>query len=179
MKTSATKRVAFANAFIIAANTLWTHKLRSFLTIFGIIVGIAAVVLAGATLVSVRDIAAKSTAQSFGTNTFIVSQVASVGDLSRKELSRKLRRNPKIYRREAEELERRVKESALIAPTLQTVADIKAGNTIFLAATVIGSTPEIQTIRDIKVDIGRFYTEEENRRSLGVLVMSCFHLWIH
>jgi putative ABC transport system permease protein len=171
MKVSATKSVVFGNALIIAVGTLWTHKLRSLLTIFGIIIGIAAVVLAGATLVSVRNIAASSTAQSFGTNTFIVSQVASLGDLSRKELSRKLRRNPEIYRREAKELEHRVRKSALIAPTLQSVTDIKTGNKTFLAASVIGSTEEIRIIRDVKLSSGRFYTEEENRRSRGVAVI--------
>ena len=165
------KRVALGNAFVIAANTLWTHKLRSLLTILGIVIGMAAVVLAGATLVSVRDIAEASTAQSFGTDTFILSQIASVGDLSRKELSLKLRRNPEIYRREAEELEQRVAESALMAPTLQSIADIKSGNKTFLAAAVIGSTTDIQIIRDVTLSSGRFFTEEENRRSRGVAVI--------
>ena len=85
MKASAMRWTAWGNAFFIAVATLWTHKLR--FTVFGIVIGIAAVVLASATLLSVRDLAVRSTAQSFGVNTFIVSQVASVGDLTRKELS--------------------------------------------------------------------------------------------
>ena len=35
--------VALGNAFRIAIDTLWAHKLRSLLTVFGIVVGIAAV----------------------------------------------------------------------------------------------------------------------------------------
>ena len=83
MKGSATRWTAWSNAFVIAAATLWAHKLRSLLTVFGIVIGIAAVVLAGATLLSVRDLAVRSTAQSFGVNTLIVSQAASVGNLTR------------------------------------------------------------------------------------------------
>ena len=171
MKASATRFAAVSNAFVIAVGMLWAHKLRSMLTVFGIVVGIAAVVLAGATLLSVRDMAVKSTAQSFGANTFIVSQVASLGNLSRKELSNKLRKNPKIYRREAEKLTTRMNDSALLAPALQSVSDIKAGNKTFLAASVVGSTANVQIIRNIKLDSGRFFTEEENRRSRGVAVI--------
>ena len=55
--------------------------------------------------------------------------------------------------------------------SLQSVVDIKAGNKAFLAATVIGSTADIQTIRDIKLDSGRFFTEEEYRRSRAVAII--------
>jgi putative ABC transport system permease protein len=165
------KITAFTNAFVIASDTLWMHKLRSILTVFGIVIGIGAVVLVGATLASVRDAAVKTTAQSFGVNTFILSQVASIGNLSRKQLSDKLRRNPEIYRREAEELSLRISSKAVLAPTLQSVADVQRGNRKFLAATVVGSTSQIQTIRDVKLAGGRFYTEEENRRSQKVAVI--------
>jgi putative ABC transport system permease protein len=119
----------------------------------------------------VRNLAVRSTAQSFGVNTFIMSQVASVGNLTRKELSDKLRRNPEIYRREAELLRLRMSRAAILAPALQSVVDIKAGNRTFLAATAVGSTADIQTIRDIKLDSGRFFTEEENRRSRSVAII--------
>jgi putative ABC transport system permease protein len=171
MKGSAPRWTAWSNAFVIAVTTLWAHKLRSLLTVFGIVIGIAAVVLAGATLLSVRDLAVRSTAQSFGVNTFIVSQVASVGSLTRKELAEKLRKNPEIYRWEAEQLRSRMDHAALLAPVLQSVVDIKAGNRTFLAATVIGSTADIQAIRDITLDSGRFFTEEEHRRSRAVAII--------
>ncbi len=163
--------VSMSNALNIAVDTLWLHKLRSTLTLFGIIVGIAAVVLVGATLGVVREMAVQTTARTFGTNTFIVSQVASVGTLSRKELSEKLRKNPEIYRREAQALASRLTDGTLTAPMLQEVADVKAANKTFLAASITGSTPNIQAIRDIRLSDGRFFTESESRRSLGVVVI--------
>ena len=163
--------VTTGNSFGIAAKTLWAHKLRSALTILGIVIGIAAVVLIGATLEVVREMAVKSTAQTIGADTFIISQVASVGNLSRKELSTKLRKNPEIYRREAEMLAARVKEGALAAPVLDEIADIKAGNRLFKAASVTGSTDNIQLIRNIKLSSGRFFTATENRRSARVVII--------
>ncbi|MBM3790937.1 MAG: FtsX-like permease family protein, partial [Acidobacteria bacterium] len=52
-----------------------------------------------------------------------------------------------------------------------SIADVKAGNRTFLAASVVGAHAAIEVIRDIRVSRGRFFTEEENRRSLGVAVI--------
>jgi putative ABC transport system permease protein len=163
--------VAAKNSFVIAMATLWAHKLRSALTVFGIIIGIAAVVLIGATLEVVRELAVRSTAQTIGADTFIIAQVGSAGTLTRKELSRKLRVNPEIYRREAEALAGRVRESAITAPVLSEIADVKSGNKRLQAASVTGSTPNIQIIRSIQLSSGRFFTDSENRRSMRVAVI--------
>ena len=162
---------ALGNSLGIALRTLWEHKLRSILTVLGIVIGIAAVVLIGATLGVVRDLAAESTARTIGADTFIIAQVASVGNLSRKELSDKLRKNPEIYRREAEVLAARVNAGTLLAPGLEEIADVKAGNNTFLAASIAGATENIQAIRNIALSGGRFFTETENRRSLRVAVI--------
>ncbi len=169
--TPASTLIATANAFRIAAGTLWAHKLRSTLTIFGIVAGIAAVVLIGASLDVVRELAVKSTAQTIGANTFVIAQVASVGNLSRKELSTKLRKNPEIYRREADALAARMESDVLAAPMIEEIADVKAGNKRLQSATICGSNSNIQAIREVNLSSGRFFTEIENRRSARVAVI--------
>jgi putative ABC transport system permease protein len=163
--------VAFINAFRIALDTLWLHKLRSALTLFGIVIGISAVVLVGATLEVVRESIVRSTSQTFGTDNFLISRVGSVGDLDRKELARKLRKNPEIYRREAEKLAERIEPHTDTATVLQQFSDVKAGKRNFLAAQIIGSNATIRNIRDISLDSGRFFTENENQRSRSVAVI--------
>lgn len=155
----------------IAVRTLWVHKLRSVLTIFGIVVGITAVILIGATLNVIRDIAARSTAQTIGANSYILSQAATFGSLNRKELSDKLRKNPEIYRREAEALAQRTRGTARTAPSLSAVADVKSDNKTFLAASINGSIPDIQMIRNIELNSGRFFSEMESRRSIPVAIL--------
>jgi hypothetical protein len=66
-----------------------------------------------------------------------VAQIASVGNLNRKELATKQRRNRRIYRREAEVLAARLEADALAAPVLEEIADVKAGNRRFQAASVM------------------------------------------
>jgi putative ABC transport system permease protein len=162
---------AIRNAFWMAAGTLWSHKLRSVLTVFGIVIGITAVVLIGATLGALRETAARTTAQTIGADNFIIAQVASIGNLSRKKLSDKLRKNPKIYRREAEAFAARVSDFAIAAPTLEETADVKRGNKTFLAAGITGSTANLQIIRNIQLSSGRFFTDAENRRSMRLAIL--------
>ena len=172
MKDSATRWTAWGNAFVIAVATLWAHKLRSLLTVFGIVIGIASVVLAGATLLSVRDLAVRSTAQSFGVNTFIVSQVASVGDLTPQGACGQAAPEPGDLPQGGGTAQAPHEPGG--APGTRRCSrwsDIKAGNRTFLAATVVGSTADIQTIRDVRLDSGRFFTEEENRRSRSVAII--------
>ncbi|HSW37896.1 MAG TPA: ABC transporter permease [Acidobacteriota bacterium] len=163
--------VPIRNSMNMAMNTLLAHKLRSLLTIFGIVIGIAAVVLIGATLGIIREMAKKSTAQTIGSDTFIVAQVTSLGDLDRRELADKLRTHPELYRREAEQLSRNIQEIAIAAPALDETADVKAGNRTLPAVSITGSPPSIQTIRAIVLSSGRFFTETENNRAAPVAVI--------
>ncbi len=159
------------NALCIAVESLWVHKLRSALTILGIVIGIAAVVLVGAAVEALREFAVQTTAQAFGSGTFLLSQVASVGNLSRKQLAEKRRKNPEIYRREAEELARAVAGSMRLSPTLSNIAAVRSKNRIFLAATITGSSANLETVRDIRLSTGRFFNEDESRRGRGVVVV--------
>jgi putative ABC transport system permease protein len=162
---------AACSAFRLAVETLWAHKLRSSLTVLGIVIGIAAVVLVGAAIEALHEYAIQTTAEAFGSNTFLVSQVASAGNLDRKKLADKLRRNPEIYRREAESLAQAVSGSMRMAPTLSTVADVKSGNKTFLAGMITGSSANLEVVRDIRIARGRFFTEEEAHRGRAVAVV--------
>jgi len=174
-RTRTAPRVAqlarLTNAARIAVDTLWAHKLRSSLTILGIVIGIAGVVLVGAAIEALREYAVTTTAQAFGANTFLISQVSSFGSLSRKELADKLRRNPEIYRREAEAIGRSLENTLHTASTLRRNADVRFRNLTFLAADITGAAAPILEIRDIRLERGRFFTEEENRRSQRLAVI--------
>jgi putative ABC transport system permease protein len=77
----------------LAWDSIRAHKLRSFLTLLGIIIGVASVVLVGAAIDGLGVYAEGITAKAFGTDSFLVAQVASVGRLNRRELVEKQRRN--------------------------------------------------------------------------------------
>ena len=73
------KRRSFAaiwEAFWIAADSIWTHKLRSVLTLLGIIIGVASVVTVGGAIEGLGAYVWQRLSSTFGSNTFIVARIA-------------------------------------------------------------------------------------------------------
>src|SRR3954469_147192 len=86
----------FKNALRLAMDSIRAHKLRSFLTLLGIIIGVGSVVLVGAAIEGLGLYAEQSTAKAFGSESFIVAQIAATGRLSRREYFDKIKRNKPI-----------------------------------------------------------------------------------
>src|ERR1700688_355438 len=85
-----------ATAVSLALDSIRAHKLRSFLTLLGVIIGVASVILVGAAINGLGVYAEGVTAKAFGVDSFLIAQVASVVRLTRKELAEKQRRNKRI-----------------------------------------------------------------------------------
>ncbi len=56
----------FLNAFRLAMDSIRAHKLRSFLTLLGVIIGVASVIMVGAAIEGLGVYAEQSTAKAFG-----------------------------------------------------------------------------------------------------------------
>ena len=82
-------RYDLSNAFLLAVDSIRAHKLRSFLTLLGVIIGVASVVLVGAAIYGLGVYAEESTAKAFGSNSFLVAQIASAGRMTPQGIRRK------------------------------------------------------------------------------------------
>src|ERR1700691_4937911 len=89
-------RQQFQNAFRLAVDSIRAHKLRSLLTLLGVIIGVASVILVGAAIDGLGAYAEQITAKAFGTDSFLIAQIASVGRLTRKQVIQKQRYNKRI-----------------------------------------------------------------------------------
>jgi putative ABC transport system permease protein len=69
----------FQNAFRLAMDSIRAHKLRSFLTLLGVIIGVASVIMVGSAIEGLGVYAEESTAKAFGSESFLVAQIASKG----------------------------------------------------------------------------------------------------
>ena len=65
----------------LALDSIRAHKLRSFLTLLGVIIGVASVVLVGAAVDGLGVYAEGITSKAFGTDSYLVAQIAAVGRL--------------------------------------------------------------------------------------------------
>ena len=81
-----------------AAQTCLAHPLRSGLGALAVAVAVGTLVLVHTTLDGLTLFAQRSAARSFGSDTFVLAQVAASGRVSRRELARMLERNPPLRR---------------------------------------------------------------------------------
>ncbi len=158
-------------AVSLAADSIRAHKLRSFLTLLGVIVGVASVVLVGAAIDGLGVYAEQITSRAFGTNSFLVAQIASIGRLSGKEFVAKQKYNKRLRTDDLKALRVSTGSEVLYSPYQQRTEDVKAHNQVFEAANVIGVSSSMPEIRDIPVVLGRFFNETEEERHQNVCVI--------
>ena len=161
----------FVNAFRMAMDSIRAHKLRSFLTLLGVIIGVASVILVGAAIDGLNVYAKDTTSKAFGAESFIVAQIASAGRVSRTEYFRRLKRNKPIRAADLRFMEAVAGDDVLYSPMRNHTSDVKRENQICENTTVTGASADLITIRDIDLSDGRFFTESEDRARLNVAVI--------
>lgn len=158
-------------AFAQALASCRAHPLRSALGALAIAVAVATLTLVETATRGLALFAEKSAARAFGSDTFVIAQVASPGQLPRRELAKKLERNPPIRRADARFLDRYGAGRVLYAPTAQRAAEVSAEARTFEAASVNGTGAALAEIRDLAIANGRFFLADEAARGAQVAVL--------
>src|SRR3954468_2864933 len=81
----------YFDAFWIAVKSILEHKLRAFLTLIGIIIGVAAVVVVGASISGLKTYVVDKASKILGANHFMITRMASMGKLPDEEFERRNR----------------------------------------------------------------------------------------
>ena len=76
--------------------SIFAHKLRAFLTLIGIIIGVASVVTVGASISGLNTYVVDKVAKILGSNHFMIARIASNGRLSDEDFERMNRRNKRL-----------------------------------------------------------------------------------
>ncbi|HYO81320.1 MAG TPA: ABC transporter permease [Bryobacteraceae bacterium] len=167
MNTAAKLRTAAG----LAIDSIRVHKLRSFLTLLGVIIGVASVVLVGAAIDGLGVYAEGITAKAFGSESYLVAQVASVGRLTRKQFVEKQRYNRRIRPDDVTFLREATGEEIVYSPYGNRLEDVRGDNRLYEGASIIGSSHTLPELRDVPVEDGRFFTETEERLRRPVAVI--------
>jgi len=154
-----------------ALGTLRSHPLRTTLGALAIVVAVATIALVVTALDGVGQFARASAARAFGSDTFVIAQVASPGQISRRELERRLQRNPPIRRADLRFLERHAGGVVRYAPSVQRVGEVTAGGRKYETAAITGTSLELAEIRDLGLAQGRFFRRDEETRAAQVVVI--------
>jgi putative ABC transport system permease protein len=155
----------FRNCVKMALFSLRVHKLRSFLTALGIIIGVAAVVLVVALGAGARVKVAQEIA-SVGSNLLLILPGATTAGGLRMGLGTA----PTLTVGDAQAIAREVPAAKYVAPVWGEVAQViyEARN---WSTIVNGTTPEYQEVRQIDMVSGRFFTAQEGSRAAKVAVL--------
>ena len=153
------------------AGAVWANPLRSALGVLAIAVAVATIISVNTAIDGIRRYAELTTARTFGSDTFLIAQVASPGRVSRRQLRDQQLRNPPIKRPEAAYLARVADGRTLYAPNAQTRADVTRGSRHVDAAAITGTTSSLADIRDLNLTGGRFFGPDDDAAGSQVAVI--------
>ncbi len=141
----------------LAMDSLRAHKLRSFLTLLGVI-------LAVTTLVAVMSVVA-------GLNFYVADKIANLGAnvyvlnrfgiITSEDAWVKAQKRPLVTTEEYASLKAGMKTAGQIAALLGNSSDVRSGNDLLENVNILGVTATYSEIRSLNVASGRFLTEAD------------------
>ena len=157
-------------AFKIAVDSIWSHKLRSVLTLLGVIIGVASVVTVGGAIEGLGYYVKERLTSTFGSNTFMVARIARI-NISSEEWDKLIRRNKKLYVDDLRAVEEKCADCEAVSPSLRGRSDVKAGNKTFYDANVLGVSADMPKIQELEVEEGRFLSrfDVEHARPYAII----------
>src|SRR6476619_640115 len=114
----------YSDAFWIAVKSILEHKLRALLTLIGIIIGVAAVIVVGASISGLKTYVVDKASKVLGSNHFMMNRMASMGRMSDEEFERRNRRNKDITWEEFEYVRANCKNCSEVGAQINGSTDI-------------------------------------------------------
>ncbi len=161
----------YADAAKIALQSILAHKLRAFLTLIGIIIGVASVVVVGASINGLNTYVVDKVSKVLGVNHFMIARMAFASRVSDEEYERRNRRNKRLNWDDYLWVQRYCASCAEVGAQVQNTVDLKQNGQEFPAALIFGSSANMADIEDKTMADGRFFTPDEIERSALVCVL--------
>ncbi len=161
----------YTDALKIALRSIFAHKLRAFLTLIGIIIGVASVVTVGASISGLNTYVIERVAKVLGSNHFMIARMAHSGRMSDDEFERRNRRNKRVVWEEYEWVRDNCATCSEIGAASGAGTDLKQDGIEFPGAQVFGATANMVEIEDKTIENGRFISADEVQRSAMVVVL--------
>jgi putative ABC transport system permease protein len=155
----------FRETLLSAVRTLRSHKMRSALTMLGVVIGTGALVAVMALIAGLNS-SVSAQFQAVGTDIISVSRYpwVQMGD------SEEYRDRKKITSADAEAVGR-LESVGLMAPNIHTRRHIAYEGRVVRYTLVSGTTPEYETIDNFTVESGRFITDLDVQRHRQSVVL--------
>ena len=155
----------FREALSIAWGSLIANPLRSFLTLFGIIVGVTAIIAVIA-VINGLNLYVQERMITLGPASFEVNRFGMI--MSREEFLRAIRRNREIKMADAAAIRERCPLVKRLAIKAYESADVAWRNLSAQNVSIKGATPEILLVETYEIGAGRALSDEDETRGASV-----------
>ena len=154
----------------MALGSLRNSKLRSFLTLLGIILSTTTLIVV-MSVIHGMDLYIADNVSDMGVDGFRVVRMAFLGNFNPKQYLELLKKNPELRREEYEFLKERV--------TLCREIGLESGRRRAVSyeehqldrVNITGGSPNYGALTNTQIDVGRFFSDTENRKRLAVAVI--------
>src|SRR5258708_12990600 len=150
--------VAFSETFGLAFDALRAAKLRSLLTLIGVILAVTTLVAVMSLVDGLNGYVADKIAN-LGGDVFVVDRF---GIITSWDAWTKAQKRPLLTVEDLQALREEMGSAKQIAAVENSLSDIRAGNDLMEDVNIVGVTPNYAELRNINLASGRFMTEADD-----------------
>jgi putative ABC transport system permease protein len=161
----------YADAAKIALQSIFAHKLRTFLTLIGIIIGVASVVIVGASISGFNSYIVTAVSKMLGVNHFMIARFAFQGRRTPEQWERAQRRNKPLYIGDYEWLRDHCKSCLEVGAQAGNSVNLKHNGHETFFTNVLGVTANMVDIEEKNIAEGRFIAPHEVEHAALVCVI--------
>jgi putative ABC transport system permease protein len=145
--------------------------MRTVLTLLGIIFGVASVMVVGAGIEGLETWVKESVSKILGSDSFLLDKYAHIGELTQEEWEVMIRRNKDLRVSDIDFVRRLCPDCEEVVGEVGTSRNLYYGSEELFDTRVTGATANRIFLGSQELDEGRYFTDEEVRRSRFVVVV--------
>ncbi len=150
--------ITFYETFKLSLDALRAHKLRSFLTLLGVILAVTTLVFVMSVIAGLNLYVAQRVAN-LGANVFIVDRF---GIITSRDEFLKAQKRPLITMDDYERLRDRMKLARSVAAEEDRNVQTRVGDIIMENTSIMGTTANFADVRNLNISEGRFITPADD-----------------
>src|SRR5436190_6922767 len=151
----------FTDAARVAVQSIWAQKLRAFLTLLGIIFGVASVVVVGAASREINTYVVDTVSRILGVNHFMMAQFAHQDEWTQEDWDRAVKRNKKLRLEDYEWLAANCTVCSEVGADASNQVNLKYEEHELFGTQVRGVTANMGDIEQKTIEEGRFIAPHE------------------
>src|SRR5271166_276656 len=161
---------SFREAVRVAADSLRSSKLRSFLTLLGIILATTTLIAVMA-MIHGMDVYIANTVTSMGSDGFRIVKIAFLGNFDPKKFLQMQKRNPELSEDEFQYLKEHAKLVQDFGMSAGRSVSVSLGSQTLTEINLNGGTANWAALGDTEIALGRYFTDIEDRHRSTVAVI--------